>query len=452
MLEGETIVVRQSVPPQPVDETEAPVRQSTENDRGVLVNGGIPQLKDDGIDWTGATQVGQAVEKAKTTTKENPKPKETQKETEDVAIDLSDSMEETEGEATETVAKKLCTRKAPTVSRKRKVAASPATPVIDAGASPEGSRRPIRAKAHNPQAQDAELDDDEDEDDPMDDIMARAFEPEDESEGDEYVAEEGNERQPKKNKPAAKKTKAKAKAKEPKEKAPRKPRAPRKPKEPGERRTRRAKTPEDAEERTIEEGVVKMKDLCSDLKMGRKSKRLKELEATDWTEVARKQVALRTQIAEQSARGEIVAETDEQRLERLAQANQARQSSRPVAAPQMRVVDGQLVLDEESLHVNRHQRDALEIDEMEIVEENVHTRIVNSSTWSKREKGDRWEEDSTERFYEALSMFGTDFEMISKLFPGRSRRMIKNKFNCEERKNPGRITLAFKTRVTVSKF
>ena len=36
-------------------------------------------------------------------------------------------------------------------------------------------------------------------------------------------------------------------------------------------------------------------------------------------------------------------------------------------------------------------------------------------------------------------MFGTDFMMISKMFPGRSRRQIKLKFNNEERRNPGLI-------------
>jgi transcription factor TFIIIB component B'' len=113
----------------------------------------------------------------------------------------------------------------------------------------------------------------------------------------------------------------------------------------------------------------------------------------------------------------------------------------------MRIVDGQIVLDEESLRIDRHKRDALEEENMEIVEENVHTRLVNSGTWSKREKGDRWEAEDTDRFYEALSMFGTDFEIISRLFPGRSRRQIKNKFNCEERKEPLRVTQALKTRV-----
>jgi transcription factor TFIIIB component B'' len=221
----------------------------------------------------------------------------------------------------------------------------------------------------------------------------------------------------------------------------------RKPKEPGERRARhRAETPPDAEERKIQEDVVKMKDLCKDLKSGKKSKKYKELESTDWNEVIRKQRARKAELKARRASGQPVDETTEQRLDRLWQTSGATSS---MAAPQMRIVDGQIVLDEESLRVDRHQRDAIEEGNMEVVEENQHSRLVNSGTWSKHEKGDRWESDATERFYETLSMFGTDFEIISKLFPGRTRRQIKNKYNCEERKNPKRITLALKHRVAV---
>lgn len=39
-------------------------------------------------------------------------------------------------------------------------------------------------------------------------------------------------------------------------------------------------------------------------------------------------------------------------------------------------------------------------------------------------------------------MFGTEFEMISKMFPGKQRRHIKLKYNREERHNPKRIDAA----------
>ncbi|KAI5790544.1 hypothetical protein FPQ18DRAFT_338833 [Pyronema domesticum] len=237
----------------------------------------------------------------------------------------------------------------------------------------------------------------------------------------------------------------------PKEKKPRKLRKPREPKPldpdapPVKRGRKRAVTPEDAETRTIDDNAVKMKDLVKDPGIGRTSKRGKQLASLDWNEVVKRQRAYKAELAARRAAGEKedMKNTDE-RLSRLAEEASA---NRVAMAPQMRIVDGVITLDQESLRVDRHQRDAVDEEAMEVVEEDVHTRLVNSGTHSKKEKGDRWPAAETERFYEALSMFGTDFGIISKMFPGRSRRMVKNKFNCEERKNGPRVTQALKTRV-----
>ena len=51
----------------------------------------------------------------------------------------------------------------------------------------------------------------------------------------------------------------------------------------------------------------------------------------------------------------------------------------------------------------------------------------------------RWKPDETDLFYRVLSMCGTDFSMMSKFFPDRTRKMIVNKFHCEEEKNKERI-------------
>ncbi|KAI5284287.1 Transcription factor TFIIIB component B, partial [Ascosphaera acerosa] len=56
-----------------------------------------------------------------------------------------------------------------------------------------------------------------------------------------------------------------------------------------------------------------------------------------------------------------------------------------------------------------------------------------------RTKAEVWDEHFTELFYRGLRMFGTDFMMISKMFPGRNRRQIKLKFCTEERRNPARV-------------
>ncbi|OJJ43757.1 hypothetical protein ASPZODRAFT_73462 [Penicilliopsis zonata CBS 506.65] len=105
----------------------------------------------------------------------------------------------------------------------------------------------------------------------------------------------------------------------------------------------------------------------------------------------------------------------------------------------MRIVNGEIVLDTASLQVDRHADAARAVGELEDVVENSLTRKINQASYGKRSKTESWDEDMTDLFYRGLRMFGTDFMMISKMFPGRSRRQIKLKFNNEERRDPERI-------------
>ena len=213
---------------------------------------------------------------------------------------------------------------------------------------------------------------------------------------------------------------------------------------------KREATPPNAESIQIAPGVVKMGDLCRDMKIGRKSKRFTELEKLDWTEVVRKQRARKAATEAAKAAGENIPppESTEERLERIAQENEAARPPPQRHAMQVRVVNGQIVLDEETLQVDRREL-VQEDGPREIVEESSLTRRVNAGTWGKREKPERWDEASTDKFYKGLGMFGTDFELISGLFPDRSRRQIKNKFTAEERRNPVRVTASLKNRVEV---
>lgn len=265
-----------------------------------------------------------------------------------------------------------------------------------------------------------------------------------------------------------------------KKRAPTKPRSPKGTGKP--RGRRRAESPEDGETQEIAVNVVKMKDLCRDMRIGKKSKRYFELKQMDSTKLAKEQEAYaekERRIAAGGAEEEEEEEdggeheTTEERLERLANERGKRTSVAyyfarddllfclgvgaltlkcSMNAPQMRIVNGQIVLDDESLHIDRRERDAVDESVMEVVEEHQNSRLVNSQTWSKREKVEKWDAASTERFYEALSMFGTDFEIISKMFAGRSRRQLRNKFNNEERRYPARITAALRTRIAVSEY
>lgn len=112
-------------------------------------------------------------------------------------------------------------------------------------------------------------------------------------------------------------------------------------------------------------------------------------------------------------------------------------------AVQIRTVDGSWRLDESSTQVDRRVRDAVN-EPRDRVEETDESRRINSASFGRREKSDRWDSASTDKFYEALSMWGTDFGLIAEMFPNRSRRQIKNKFNTEERKDPVRIGVALR--------
>jgi transcription factor TFIIIB component B'' len=69
------------------------------------------------------------------------------------------------------------------------------------------------------------------------------------------------------------------------------------------------------------------------------------------------------------------------------------------AGPQMKLVNGQIVLDEESLvvqHSDLHGERA----PMERVEESQHMRHITSATFGKRNRTVKWTEEDTIKFYE----------------------------------------------------
>ncbi|ORE03481.1 hypothetical protein BCV72DRAFT_251835 [Rhizopus microsporus var. microsporus] len=142
--------------------------------------------------------------------------------------------------------------------------------------------------------------------------------------------------------------------------------------------------------------------------------------------------------AEKKRRAEEERRAEEKRLREEKAQSVLKETS---TAPQVRIVNGQIVLDTESLTVERSQAGG-EIYEgdMEIVEESAMTRKVNSHTYGKRQPSSRWSAAETETFYDLLSQFGTDFETISKAMPNRSRAQIRLKFNKEEKLHPEKIT------------
>ena len=207
------------------------------------------------------------------------------------------------------------------------------------------------------------------------------------------------------------------------------------------RKRKRVATPDGADTMVISTSEVRMADLCRDGRTGRKSEREKELIEYERAEFVRKKQRQLQEImgqAEPEGQG-TPAESADARLERLERERQEESVAQDV--PNTIIVDGQIRIDEDSLQIDRHAAAAIEraAEQLEAVDESDLTRKVNSGSWMKRDRSGGWNALLTERFYDGLRMFGTDFEMISKMFPGRTRHKIKLKFVKEEKMNYERI-------------
>ncbi|KAK0198907.1 hypothetical protein F5146DRAFT_1131850 [Armillaria mellea] len=99
--------------------------------------------------------------------------------------------------------------------------------------------------------------------------------------------------------------------------------------------------------------------------------------------------------------------------------------------------NGETIIDEESLTVDRDDNDATE-NYTHVIESDA-TKFTNSGTYGKRFRGSRWSAEETELFYDALSQYGENYELIAYVLPGRDRKSCKNKFKTEDKKNHGRI-------------
>lgn len=116
----------------------------------------------------------------------------------------------------------------------------------------------------------------------------------------------------------------------------------------------------------------------------------------------------------------------------------------PVFAPQVRIIDGRIVIDEQSLEITAGRPDA-RLEEPSLVIEGNSS--VTYGTYMNKTPSEKWTAEETEAFYSALSRYGTDFSLIERIMPHRTRRQIKLKFKREEREQPARITAALSRRL-----
>lgn len=215
-------------------------------------------------------------------------------------------------------------------------------------------------------------------------------------------------------------------------------------------RRARSLTPEDAENQVVDLQKLKMSDLTKDLHIGKKFSRHDELRERE------RQAKLKSKLGRDSAPPEIEGSnsTDDIRAKSGTPTNTTESGAAPAAGPQFRIVDGQIIVDQSSLVMDRHARAAAARagEDIETIEENDFTRLITSSSFmntSKLRGPNIWTDEETELFYRALRMFGTDFEIISKMFPHKQRRHIKLKFNREERHCPRRIDAALVGQKTI---
>jgi transcription factor TFIIIB component B'' len=210
-------------------------------------------------------------------------------------------------------------------------------------------------------------------------------------------------------------------------------------------RKQRATTPEGAEDEEIDKETMTMTDLCKDLKIGKPFSMRGEIKQRI---IKKKADAARAKLRKDHPELIPLIDAEDNAAPGEAgppgtTADEPAAPEAPVASgPQMRVIDGQIVIDDRTLQIDRQKRAQAEQQAMEEVEENDFTRVITSGTWMKMERAQPWDMAANELFYTGLRQYGTDFQMIAGLFPNRNRRQIKLKFNKEEKVNPAKINRA----------
>lgn len=112
--------------------------------------------------------------------------------------------------------------------------------------------------------------------------------------------------------------------------------------------------------------------------------------------------------------------------------------------------DGNIAVDEESTVVDRHKNASLENAQKKKVDENPFDNLYNNNSYGRASYTDPWTTDEMIKYYKALSMWGTDFNLIAQLFPYRTRRQVKAKFTNEEKKHPVMVELALRAKLPPS--
>ncbi|KAL9606928.1 MAG: hypothetical protein Q9167_008105 [Letrouitia subvulpina] len=206
----------------------------------------------------------------------------------------------------------------------------------------------------------------------------------------------------------------------------------------------REPTPDGAENKRIVPGEVKMADLCKDNRQGRKSMREKALQERDKEEWAKRKQQETRNLVSESGTTEPVGSSVENQAENPVSRNDTAQltlgEDNVRRVPGTQIIGGEIMVSEDQeLDFHKEAAEQRQREQLESIDEDDLSRRVNSQTYMKREKLNVWSEELTDLFYDGLRMFGTDFGMISKMFPDRTRRAIKLKFTKEEKIHQDRV-------------
>ena len=191
------------------------------------------------------------------------------------------------------------------------------------------------------------------------------------------------------------------------------------------------------------------------VRIGKLSALEKQMRTIDWDAVKQRR-------REEDNKKVISREEQEKADAALAAAGAELPAAQVEQGPRLRLnADGVMELVPDSGVIDREGDADRIINEMVVTEDQDITARLTTRSFMKNNKrfpnefllpgqGRRWNDVLTKKFYEALESFGTDFQMISQMFPGFTRRSIKTKFTREERENPDRVREALQGRCKIN--
>lgn len=216
-------------------------------------------------------------------------------------------------------------------------------------------------------------------------------------------------------------------------------------------------------QRVINVETFTMAELCQDIPVGQQNE---DFDAYEEARMSRKRYRAQILKAKQMFRGKYDPKRPEEReelenlyldwraerderfgkvkeeaQERLQAMDAEQKAQQDAAVPQLeRNADGTIQL--RTSQIDRHEHNmANSENRKETVELKKYANVINSYSFSSKERPERWSAEETDIFYQALSAWGTDFNLIAHMFPNRSRHQIKTKFKYEERRNPALVQM-----------